>query len=52
MTRPLTVAAAQMGPVARTDTRGRPGFVEHGPRRLLLGCGFRRPFDTFTRVLT
>ena len=27
------------------------GFVEHGPRRLLLGCGFRRPFDTFTRVL-
>jgi predicted dehydrogenase len=27
------------------------GFVEHGPRRLLLGCGFRRPPDTFTRVL-
>jgi predicted dehydrogenase len=27
------------------------GFVEHGPRRLLLGCGFRRPYDTFTRVL-
>ncbi len=27
------------------------GFVEHGTRRLVLGCGFRRPFDTFTRVL-
>jgi predicted dehydrogenase len=28
------------------------GVVEHGAhRRLLLSCGFRRPFDTFTRVL-
>jgi predicted dehydrogenase len=27
------------------------GFVSHGDRRLLLTCGFQRPYDTFTRVL-
>ena len=27
------------------------GFVEHDTRRLLFGCGFRRPFDTLARVL-
>jgi predicted dehydrogenase len=26
-------------------------LVRFGPRRLLLSCGFRRPFDRFTRVL-
>jgi predicted dehydrogenase len=27
------------------------GIVTFGPRRLLLSCGFRRSYDTFTRVL-
>lgn len=27
------------------------GFVEHQTRRLILTCGFKRPYDTFTRIL-
>jgi predicted dehydrogenase len=39
---------AVMGAAVEVDAAG---FVSHGEQRLTLSCGFRRPFDAFTRVL-
>ena len=39
---------AVMGAEVETDAAG---IVAHGERRLTLSCGFRRPYDTFSRVL-
>jgi predicted dehydrogenase len=50
----LGPADAAIGATARIEGEvevDAAGFVEHGARRLMLTCGFRRPYDTFTRIL-
>jgi predicted dehydrogenase len=44
----VVAAAGDFDGEVEADTSG---LVRFGPRRLLLTCGFRRPSDTFTRVL-
>lgn len=57
---PIRLAHELFGPAGDVGTTAKvegeveveaAGYVEHGARRLLLSCGFRRPYDTFTRVL-